>query len=205
MAIPLTVEEKEKIKILKEEGLSYEKIGKRVDRSTMAVYRICNPRWVEDQMKTERIRSLAYYHKHRDERIVYMDDYRKTHKKEQQKLNQEYCATAHGRMMHRLKAHKRRVQKKIGTGINPENIEQLWENQDGKCAYCGKQMVRYNDLDNDLFRDEAHNYRHDYCNIDHVTPLSKGGLHEISNIVLACKACNMEKRARINPEFKVAI
>lgn len=35
------------------------------------------------------------------------------------------------------------------------------------------------------------------CHADHVIPLSLGGLHALSNLVIACSACNLRKNARL--------
>jgi 5-methylcytosine-specific restriction endonuclease McrA len=37
--------------------------------------------------------------------------------------------------------------------------------------------------------------------IDHYVPLSRGGKHEISNLVIACKACNLKKNAKDPYDF----
>jgi 5-methylcytosine-specific restriction endonuclease McrA len=49
----------------------------------------------------------------------------------------------------------------------------------------------------------AYHYRCIYCEtkpakltMDHITPLSKGGIHTKSNVVPACKSCNSKKRDR---------
>lgn len=37
--------------------------------------------------------------------------------------------------------------------------------------------------------------------VDHFIPLSKGGRHEIDNLVIACRLCNLRKNARMPDEF----
>lgn len=37
----------------------------------------------------------------------------------------------------------------------------------------------------------------DACHADHVIPLSRGGAHGLSNLVIACAACNVKKHARM--------
>lgn len=47
-----------------------------------------------------------------------------------------------------------------------------------KCHWCGKKVVRKS-------KDRAI-----LATMDHVKPLSKGGVHHLSNLVLACAPCN---------------
>ena len=51
-----------------------------------------------------------------------------------------------------------------------EDIKAAYKNA---CAYCGRKMKRLEQ--------------------DHITPLSKGGSHTLSNIVPACRSCNSKK------------
>lgn len=37
--------------------------------------------------------------------------------------------------------------------------------------------------------------------IDHVVPISRGGLHEPNNVVPACASCNVQKRGRLLSEW----
>lgn len=37
--------------------------------------------------------------------------------------------------------------------------------------------------------------------IDHVVPLSRGGLHELQNLVIACVRCNRSKGAKMLSEW----
>ena len=50
-----------------------------------------------------------------------------------------------------------------------------------------------------------------YCNnkipreqrsMDHIIPISRGGLHSIENLVMCCKSCNSSKRDRLLSEWK---
>lgn len=39
------------------------------------------------------------------------------------------------------------------------------------------------------------------CHADHVIPLSKGGEHSVSNLAIACSACNLKKQNKLPHEF----
>ncbi|UFK09584.1 HNH endonuclease [Xanthomonas phage DES1] len=54
---------------------------------------------------------------------------------------------------------------------NKELSDWLLLNADTKCFFCGKQSTQ----------------------IDHILPLSKGGLHEFANLRRLCKKCNQTK------------
>ncbi|RQR87712.1 HNH endonuclease [Burkholderia sp. Bp9010] len=41
--------------------------------------------------------------------------------------------------------------------------------------------------------------------VDHYNPLSKGGKHEVSNLVIACPTCNLRKSAKDPLEFAASI
>jgi len=55
--------------------------------------------------------------------------------------------------------------------VSSDQYQEIWERHKGLCAYCfGKAET-----------------------MDHVIPLSRGGMHVPSNLVPACKRCNFEK------------
>lgn len=60
--------------------------------------------------------------------------------------------------------------------IGPDEIEQLFESFGWTCAYCGRSDAP--------------------LTVDHVLALSRGGRHEIENLVPACRSCNSRKNAR---------
>ena len=70
------------------------------------------------------------------------------------------------------------VRRNHGTGndVTAEQWKEIKAAFDYRCAYCGRKMRA--------------------LTMDHIIPLSKGGLHTASNIVPACKSCNSKKGER---------
>lgn len=56
-----------------------------------------------------------------------------------------------------------------------------------RCAYCGSQTPR------------------DQRTAEHLTPLARGGVHQASNLTMACRSCNSAKGARTLEEFMEAM
>lgn len=63
----------------------------------------------------------------------------------------------------------------------------LWEEQDGKCFYCDREMAA------PLTQRLRHRKRPDAATIDHVVPQAAGGAAEWPNEVAACRTCNAAK------------
>lgn len=57
----------------------------------------------------------------------------------------------------------------------------VFERDDFTCVYCGAQGVR--------------------LECDHVIPVSRGGLNDLSNLATACKNCNRAKRNKLVEEW----
>ena len=77
---------------------------------------------------------------------------------------------------------KNRKRQKLmnGKNISIKEINKLKELADNKCCYCG---------------------RSESLQMDHYVPLSKGGAHHISNIVIACKKCNLSKKDKLPEDW----
>lgn len=66
------------------------------------------------------------------------------------------------------------------SSLTLDSLQNWIEHQQGKlCPYCGQ---------------EANS-------VDHVVPLSRGGVHELSNLEYTCNDCNLVKRAKTREEF----
>lgn len=66
-------------------------------------------------------------------------------------------------------------------GFTAKDIEYLWDRHHGCCYYCGKAVNR------DGIRDDD-----DAFEIDHVVP---DEFHDLNNLVVACRRCNILKHA----------
>lgn len=82
-------------------------------------------------------------------------------------------------MWNRLRLHRQRA---AGDPPSRRDIGRLLCAQNARCTYCGS-----------LF--EAG------FQIEHKTPISRGGTNDLSNIQLACGPCNMRKAAKTHEEY----
>lgn len=77
----------------------------------------------------------------------------------------------------RNRRHKRKM---LGPGISVAEYRELMALFGGLCAYCRVEKA---------------------TTMDHVIPLSRGGLHEARNLLPACKGCNFEKHDKTPAEW----
>lgn len=71
-----------------------------------------------------------------------------------------------------------------GFWVTEKDMLRLWHRQGRACYWCREPL--------------------DYAlaQQDHVIPVSRGGIHSIGNIVLACGGCNIRKSARLPIEWR---
>lgn len=98
----------------------------------------------------------------------------KKYKKEWRENNPERVKTYYS-------SYRARKRNALGQ-FTDEDIVKLYIKQKGLCFYCGQALK-------------------DNYDIDHFTPLSKGGTNYPSNLRLSCHSCNNRKRARDPYEF----
>ena len=88
-------------------------------------------------------------------------------------------AAAHGMASDRRR--KARLQGAGGNGVSTDQWDEIVKEFGGWCAYCLVPMSP--------------------AWMDHMDPLSKGGDHDVSNVVPVCGPCNMSKGAKTTLEF----
>ena len=130
----------------------------------------------------------------------YMQKYRAENKQKSAEQEKQYRQQNHARYQQwwrewdkanpekvRVKHHKRRA-RLLGNGgaFTADELSERFEAQEGRCYYCGRLL--YASFDRDI-------------HVDHKTPLARGGSNEISNIALACSACNFSKGAKTEEEY----
>lgn len=87
-----------------------------------------------------------------------------------------------GKVRYIKQSYKYRRRLKEGEGISWAQLKKWEERQRKECYWCG-----------DGCADEYH--------VDHYIPLSKGGEHVESNLVIACPGCNRRKSAKMPEDF----
>ena len=74
---------------------------------------------------------------------------------------------------------RRRVQ--VKDGVSSQDLAAWVIDQSKVCYWCGVDCEKYH--------------------IDHYKPLSKGGTHDIDNMVISCPTCNLKKNAKDPYDF----
>lgn len=83
-------------------------------------------------------------------------------------------------------ANKEKQREYIADGtLTQEEIRRLFATAT-HCCYCAERM------------------RSQDKTLDHVIPLSRGGKHSADNVVIACRSCNVSKRARTPAEWRLS-
>lgn len=77
--------------------------------------------------------------------------------------------------------HRARVANAEGSHTQAD-IQQMYADQNGLCAYCAKE------LNGDF-------------HVDHMQPLFKGGSNDWTNLAISCKSCNLRKGTQTVREF----
>ena len=106
--------------------------------------------------------------------------------------SKKYCSEAcMKRYAMRIK-NDRRIRKVLSRKHDKDiTLEKVFVRDSGICYLCGN-LCNWEDIEDGIAGNN-------YPSIDHVVPISKGGLHVWSNIKLACRNCNGMKRDKIIP------
>ena len=105
--------------------------------------------------------------------------YRQGHLTGEAARQAKYHKTPAGQAASKCQHHRRRA---LVTATPPDRMltREQWnvilDMSKGRCYWCGKRRKP---------------------TLDHVIPLSKGGLHVAENVVVSCLSCNSKKQAKI--------
>ena len=148
--------------------------------------------WEERNIEKRRELNRASYAKNRKKRLEAIKRYSESHSEQIKKWkNENAAAIAESNRAWRkanpdkcrLLESKRRSKIKAGTATQAE-IQDIRNQQGEDCFYCWGPI--------------GNNGR---GHIEHKTPLIRDGLHEASNIVISCPACNHRKSRQTDSEF----
>jgi len=125
----------------------------------------------------------AYTNGHIGVSHTYHHYYYLAHKEEAYERAKRYKKTDRGRLGNRAHLHRRRARKRAtGGSYTAQQLQQQVERQKSRCYYCKVKLSKV-------------------YHADHIVPLSRGGTNDISNIVLACPACNLRKGTKLPHEW----
>lgn len=89
--------------------------------------------------------------------------------------------------LHKIKQYNRSRKAVIAAGdVTVAQLQNTWDQSNGLCYYCN-QPIGIKPVFNPL----------KIRGFDHLIPLSKGGQHTVSNLVVCCSRCNSIKHTRI--------
>jgi 5-methylcytosine-specific restriction endonuclease McrA len=155
--------------------------------------RPCNRQWREDRKRADpeayearrarkREYDAVYNEKHRAKKAAQVKA-RYERKAEEVKANiKRWQSENKERVNAYKKANKQNRRAAQEVGISGAELHKWQSEQPKKCYWCGCGCKR--------------NYH-----VDHYVPLSKGGKHELANLVIACGPCNLRKNAKDPLDF----
>lgn len=139
----------------------------------------CRRIYNQEDKKMVSEQKKEYYKENRKIIIEYAKTYRQKNK---DRLNEEkkvYRTTPKGKVVGINASHRRRSLKGQGDVTTNQLLELKQTTK--QCYWCGTSL------------------KNKVVHIDHYVPISKGGLHTLSNIVVSCAKCNLAKSAK-SPE-----
>ena len=104
--------------------------------------------------------------------------------------SENYCSQRCSDRWYQRIQNDRRLRKMMNRVHDADiTLEKLYERDGGICYICGRKC----DWGDIVRKDGTAIAGDNYPSIEHVKPISKGGLHTWSNVKLACRKCNWEK------------
>jgi len=178
---------------IKEERRQYRKENKELVKAQKKKYYEKHSDYVKQKTKdyyAENTEAIAIKNKeYRDKHFEVLKEKKKIYISENLVLvrgrQRRYMQTPKGRAIAKNMKHMRRTAEKNGDVTTVQLLE-LQQNEK-VCYWCDKQLIP----------EQTH--------VDHYMPLSKGGKHTISNLVMACSKCNRIKSNKDPLKFAAEI
>ena len=130
-------------------------------------------KWLSDDRKQY---FKEYMAKNRDKFKKYNKKYASKNKNKIKEKNSKYFKSPTGKVVSANSRHKRRAIEKSGD-VTAKQLLELQQNAKN-CYWCNTSL------------------KNKVVHLDHYVALSRGGLHTITNLVVACRECNLKKNAK---------
>lgn len=135
---------------------------------------------------SERERQREWRHKNPDKQKARQKRWRDRNR---EKLRAAYKEWDKEHKDYRRSGKAKRRLRKNGNSHSPWTHQQVVERGDGFCPYCGKKIGLI--------------YDSKIIHIDHIIPLSRGGIDAVENLEAICCKCNCRKTNKTREEFLV--
>ena len=143
-------------------------------------------KYLEDNKEHISRRYKLYYAENREHIVEVSKQWNRDNHERISALRRQYLQTPAGIFSKRARAHNRRaLKKKAGGKHTSAQLRELYSKQEGKCFYCKVEL----------------GFSRNSWHADHTVPLSRGGSNDISNIVISCPKCNLEKSNKLIHEW----
>ena len=138
----------------------------------------CYNNWYKDNKEKRSKQMSQYYKNNKEKRKEYGEQYYKNNKEEIKEHNKQWKKDNPEKVFN--SHNKRRLKEEQGRGITKDQWIEMMEFFEWRCAYSGEYLGGNS------------NNR----SIDHIAPLSNGGLNEIWNCVPMLKSYNSSKNTK---------
>lgn len=156
------------------------------NRACVVCEKIADQRFRENNPEACRNKRRKHYYKHLEKNRARCKENSKRYRAENPEKYQVPIKQWRKRNAEKVKLYSKNYQSKRRSqekqGVSSFELGKWIDLQQKVCHWCGT--------------DCKSSYH-----IDHYFPLSKGGKHEIENMVIACPKCNLEKNAKCPYEF----
>lgn len=119
-------------------------------------------------------RAKKHYFANLEQKREYARNYQAEHSKQKCEYDRNYRAARPGISTERWRRRRALEMNAEGNGVTIQEWEEIKKDYNYLCAYCNQKKT---------------------LEMDHIVPLSKGGKHDVDNVVPACKSCNSSKTA----------
>ena len=137
--------------------------------------------YLKRDKEKKRERDRQDYQKHREKRLVSSRKWSKENPEEHKAAVRRWAQEHPERIRERLRQYQTKKRNRLG--VVPENItEKMMLEQEGRCNHCSKSLKQG-------------------YHIDHIVPLSKGGMHDEYNLQLLCPHCNQVKHDSVDAKW----
>lgn len=140
-------------------------------------------RWRKDNREYVRKRDQQYRKDNPEIEFRKQKKYRETHKEQLYLKGKKYREEHNDYFNNKYRERKLTLLNVSDGTVTLEAEKMLYEQQNGICAYCGCHL-----------EDSG---KH----LDHIVPISRGGLHTITNVHWTCPTCNLSKGDKLEEEW----